>query len=421
MEVPFNGGEGLMISIDRAIQIVLENTPVLDTVKVPIIQSRNMCLAEDIIASSDIPPYDMATSDGFAVRSEDIIKAISTSPVVLKFAGEVKVGSLWPEQLQPGYTAKISSGAPLPAGANTIVQSEHAVRENAQRVKIYQYEKPGENIFYKGNDIQAGMVVFPKGKNLAGADIGILGSLGRKEVICTRKPRVSFFASGNDLIRPELPVQDGKMHNGNLYFLECKLSDYGAEPINLGIIGADCSEVKEHIIKAISADMFITCAGSSLEDFDFVKGMLQKAGMDLKFWRVAIKPGKPLIFGTFNKIPVFGLPGNCLSAMVILEELVRPAVFKMQGRKEFRHTEVMARLEKEVKGGGNITHYIRAEVRLLDDGFVVSPTGSRNSPSVMALTSVNGFIIIPQDINQYCAGEMARVMVLPNQNQRGPI
>jgi molybdopterin molybdotransferase len=404
-----------MISVDRAIQIVLENTPVLDTVKVPIIESRNMCLAEDIIAANDIPPYDMATSDGFAVRSEDVIKAISTSPAVLKFAGEVKVGSPWPEPLQPGYAAKISSGAPLPAGANTIVQSEHAVRENAQRVKIYQYEKPGENIFYRGNDIQAGMVVFPKGKNLAGADIGILGSLGRIDVLCTRRPRVSFFASGNDLLGLDRPVQDGKMHSGNLYFLECKIGDYGAVPINLGIIGADCSEVKEYIIRALSADMFITCAGSSLEDFDFVKGMLQRAGMDLKFWRVAIKPGKPLIFGTFNQIPVFGLPGNCLSAMVILEELVRPAILKMQGKKEFRHTEVTARLEKEVKGGGGITHFIRAEVRLENDGFVAIPTGSRNSPSVMALTSVNGFIIVPQDVNQYNAGDTARVMVLPNQ------
>ncbi len=401
-----------MITVEKALQIVLENTPVLDTVMVPILDARHMVLAEDAISGDDIPPFDMAMIDGFAVRSEDIVKGSQSSPVMLKLDGDVKVGCSWKEVMQPGHAVKIVSGAPVPEGADTIVASDNAVRDSAQKVKIYRYEKPGENIFAKGGDIQTGTPVLTKGKVLTGSDIGVLAAIGRREVLCHRRPRVSFFASGNDLIHPDQPLQDGKVRSGNTYILQCQLNEYGAEPINLGIIGADSEEVKSNVEKALCSDMFITSVGSSMDDFDFIKGLLQRVGMNLKFWKVAIRPGKPLIFGTFNGIPVFGLPGNCLASMVILEEFVRPAIQKMQGRKELRRTEVVARLEKDVKGGGGMTHFIRAEVKVTDDGFLAIPAGSRTSPSVMAFCSVNGFIVVPQEVNFMNAGELARVQIV---------
>jgi len=401
-----------MISVDKALQIVLENTPVLDTVSIPIIGARTMVLAEDLISVDDMPPFDMAMIDGIAVISSDIARALQNAPVSLKLDGEVKVGCPWPERVQSGHAAKIATGAALPGGTDTIVSSEFAVRDSTQRVKIYKSERPGENIFAKGGDIASGTIVLIKGKILTAADIGVLAALGKQEVLCHRKPRVSFFASGNDLIAPGQPLQNGKVRAGNTFILQSQLDEYGAEPINLGVIGADSDEVKANIEKARESDLFITCAGSSMDDFDLIKGILQRAGMDLKFWKVAIRPGKPLIFGTFNGIPVFGLPGNYLSSMVILEEFVRPAICKMQGKREVRRTEVYARLEKDIRGGGGMTHFIRAEVRITDDGFLALPTGSRTTPSVMPFALANGFIVVPQDINHISEGETVRVQII---------
>jgi molybdopterin molybdotransferase len=371
-----------------------------------------MVLAEDIISQDDIPPFDMAIIDGFALRSEDIVRSSQSSPTTLKLDGEVKVGCSWKDILQAGHSIKIVSGAPLPEGTDTIVSLEDAVRDNASRLKIYKYEKPGENIFVKGGDITVGTPVLMKGKTLTGADIGVLAAIGKNTVLCHRKPKVSFFASGNDLVAHDQPLQDGKVRAGNHVILQCQLTDYGAEPINLGIFGTDCDEVKSNIEKAMESDMFITSAGASMDDFDFIKGTLQKFGLDIKFWKVAIRPGKPMIFGTFKNKPVFGLPGNCLSSIVILEEFIRPAVMKMQGKKEIRRMEVVAKLDKDVKGGGGVTHFVRAEVRITENGFLAIPAGSRTSPSVMPFCAANGFIVVPQEINYFNSGDNVKVQII---------
>jgi molybdopterin molybdotransferase len=408
-------GEGFMITVERALQIVLENTPVLNPIAVPILDARGMVLAEDIVSSDDIPPFDMSLLDGYAMRSDDIFRCGQSAPATLKLDGEVKVGCPWADIVQPGHAIKIAAGAPLPEGTDTIVSSDDAARENARKLHVYKYEKPGENIYVKGGDIEAGTPVFAKGRVLTGADIGCLAAIGKNEVQCHRRPRVSFFASGNDLIAPDQPMQNGKIRAGNTFAMQCQLLQYGAEPINLGVVGADSDEVKLYVEKAMTSDMFITTAGSSIVDFDFVKGVLQQIGMDMKFWKVAIKPGKPIIFGTFNHTPVFGLSGNHLSSMVILEEFIRPAILKMQGKRDLKRTEVVARLEREVKGGGGMTSFIRAEVKLTDDGFLAIPAGPRTSASVMAFSSANGFIVMPQDINYYNAGDLVRVQIISEQ------
>jgi len=408
-----------MISVERALQIVLDSTPVLDTVSIPIIGARNMVLAEDIISADDVPSFNMAMIDGFAVIHSDIARASQSAPVALRVDGEVKAGSPWPETIQSGHAVKITSGAALPDGGDTIVSAEFAVRDTTHRVKIYKGEKPGDGIYARGGDIPSGSVVLNKGKVLTASDIGVLAALGKQEVLCHRKPKVSFFASGNDLIPPDQPLRDGKVRAGAMFILQSQLDEYGAEPINLGIIGADCDEVKANIQKAMEGDMFITSTGSSMEDFDFIKGILQRVGMELKFWKVAIRPGKPLIFGTFDGLPVFGLPGNYLSSLVILEEFVRPAICKMQGKREVRRTEVYARLEKEVKGGGGMTHFIRAEVRITDDGFLAMPAGSRTTPSVRPLSLVNGFIIVPPDVNYVTGGDTVKVQIIADPSNLG--
>jgi molybdopterin molybdotransferase len=407
----FSGGEG-MITVEKALQIVLENTPVLGPVLLPILDARGMVLADDIVSEEDMPPFDMAMIDGFGLRSDDIVKSGQTTPVTLKLDGESRVGFPWQEVVQSGHAVKVTAGSALPEGTDTIVSSEDAVRESAQKVKIYKYQKPGESIFVKGGDIIAGTPVLSTGKVLSGADIGVLASIGKSEVKCHRRPSVSFFACGNELIPPDQPLQTGKIRAANSFTLQCQLTEYGARPVNLGVVNGDPDQVKSCVEKALESDMFITTSGLSLEDFDCIKAVLQRIGMDLKFWKVAIKPGKPLIFGTFDGIPVFGLPGNYLSAMVVLEEFVRPAILKMQGKRDIRRAEVVARLDREVKGGGGMTHFIRAEIKVTDDGFLAIPAGSRTSPSVRAFSSANGFIVVPQEVAYISPGEMVKVQII---------
>lgn len=401
-----------MITVEKALQIVLDHTRILEPTSVPILQAIGMVLAEDIISSEDIPPYDMATIEGFALRSANIASSDRSRPTTLILDGELKAGDHWDNIIESGHALKVAAGASLPEGVDSVISSDHAVRESAKKVKIYRSQKPGEHIFIRGTDIEVGSTVLPQGKVLVAGDIGVLGAIGRSKVLCYRKPRVSFFASGNDLIPPDGPPQSGKLRAGNTCALQIRLSEYGAEPINLGILEVNPDDVEGRVNTALGSDMLIATAGSSFSDFDAMKAILQRVGMDLKFWRVAIRPGKPVIFGTFNDVPIFGLSSNILSSMVVLEQFVRPAIMKMQGRRELRRIEVVARLEKDLNGGGGITHFVRAEVRVTDDGFVAIPAGSRNSPSVKAFSTANGFIVMPPEIEHICAGEMVKVQII---------
>ncbi len=408
-----------MISVDRALQIVLDNTRILDKIEVSALDSLGMVLADEIVSKEDIPPYDTVMIDGYALRSADVTRCGQTAPVVLELDGEAKVGTIWKDTIQAGHAVKVPVGSAMPEGADTIVSSEHAVRDSSSKVKIYKTERPGEGIFLKGSDIVTGSPVLNEGRVLTVADIGVLGAIGQSVVSCYRKPKVSFFAYGNDLISPEDPFTTGKIRASNCMALQCQLNEYGAAPVNLGIIGSDTNLLKQKVEKAIESDMFIASVGSSLDDFDSVKSILQRLGMDLKFWKVAIKPGKPVIFGTINGLPVFGLSNNHLSSMVVLEQFIKPAIHKMQGKRDFRRTEVIARLDKDIKGGGGLTYFVRAEVKVTDDGFLAIPAGSKTSQSVRAFCSANGFIIVPQQVSQINAGEMVKVMIVSDLSSLG--
>jgi len=306
----------------------------------------------------------------------------------------------------------VEAGAPLPEGADTIISNDFAVRENSKRVRIYKREKPGEHISIRGGEIEEGEKVFSKGRILSPADIGILATLGYMEVPCYRKPKVSFFTCGNDLILPDQPTAEGKFRSANIFAIEAHLKEYCAFPDNMGIIGLDSDDIKSFMEKAGRSDMLIVSTGSSPAVFDKIKMILQKIGMDLKFWRVAIRPGKPLIFGVYNNIPVFGISENQLSTTIVMEEFVRPAIMKMRGRREIRRTEVVARLDREIKGGGGKTHFVGAEIRLTDDGFLAIPENNRPSSNVRAFISANGIIVVPPEINYIEAGEMVKIQVI---------
>jgi molybdopterin molybdotransferase len=401
-----------MITVEKALQIVLDHTHLLEPVEVPILKGTGMVLAEEIVATEDIPAFDMATVEGYALRTADICGADRGKPVFLALDGEIMVGGCWDSIVKPGHALKVAAGSALPEGVDTVVSAEYAVRETSRKVRIYKAQKPGDHIFARGGDVEAGSLIFQPGRILGAADIGVLSALGRNAILCFRHPKVSFFSSGNDLVQPDEPPQSGRLRPGTPCTIRTCLSGYGAEPVDLGIFRVDSEQIKDRLERARESDLLIASVGSSFSDFDTMKGILQKMGLDLKFWRVAVRPGKPIIFGMLDSLPVFGILGNILSSMIVLEQFIRPALLKMQGRREVRRTEIVARLGKDVNGGGGVTHFVRAEVKVTDDGFLVIPSGSRNSSSLRAFCSANGFIVMPPEVDYIRAGELVRVQII---------
>jgi molybdopterin molybdotransferase len=306
----------------------------------------------------------------------------------------------------------VETGAPLPDGTDTIISSEFAVRENSKKVNIYKREKPGEHIDIRGGIIEEGELVFRRNRILCPADIGVLGALGMAEVPCYRNPRVSFFAIGNELIQPDRPACSGKIRSSNICSIEAHLKEYAAIPINMGIVGLYDDQIAELLKKSIDSDMIIVSTGASPAVFDKVKITLQKIGMDLKFWRVAIRPGKPLVFGVYENIPIFGITEDHQSTTIVMEEFVRPAIMRMRGKREIRRTEVVARLDGEIKGGGGKTHFVGAEVRLTDDGFLAIPENHRPSTRLGSFISANGIIVVPPEVSFIQAGEFVKIQII---------
>ena len=401
-----------MISAEKALQIVLAHTRTLEPDEVPILNSLDMVLAEDIVAVEDYPPFDKSTIDGFALRSADIAGSDRVNPTTLILDGDIKVGDQWERRLVPRHAVRVAAGALLPEGVDTVITGDYAVRESSKKVKIYKSQKLGEHVIIRGDDIEKGSVIFPKGRIVNATDIGLLAATGAGPVTCHRKPRVSFFASGNDLISPLAPAEAGKIRASAYYTLQVQLQRYGADPIDLGILKLDPEEIKDRIEKGQCCDMMIVTAGASGDDFDYLKTILQKYGLDLKFWRVAIRPGKPFVFGMLGNVLVFGLSNNILSSMVVLEHFVRPSIMKMQGKGGNRRMEVKARLEKDIRAGNGFTQYIRAEIRLTDDGFVATPLGTRTSYLAEAFLTANGFITLPPHVPGFGAGDMVKVQII---------
>ncbi|NLI16087.1 MAG: molybdopterin molybdotransferase MoeA [candidate division Zixibacteria bacterium] len=400
-----------MISIDKALQIIVDTVEVLEPISMPILEARGKVLAEDIISHENIPSYDYAVTPGCAVRARDTEGASPSNPIEVVVDGELVPGQPWLTPLKPMHTVKICSGAAVPQDADSILPEEHFVRLPNGRLRIYKPAQPGDNIRRKGEDIAKNTLVLPKGKKLNASDIGVLSVIGLTEVKCYRAPKVAFLVTGSSLADNSGPVPEYMMRSPVRYTLYSQLAEYGAEPVDLGIAGHDREIITQKIIDGLMYDMFISSIGPAQEDFAYVKKVLERLGMDTKFWRVAIKPGKPLIYGMVGKTPVFGLSGHPFASFIVLEQLIRPALMKMMGMQTIKRAEVFATLTKDIRGDDGVTCYVRATVALTSSGFLVTPAVKRTN-SVRALSTINGFIIVPPNTGYLKTGDKVRVQIL---------
>jgi molybdopterin molybdotransferase len=398
-----------MISVEKAVQIILDSINVLDSVTVPILGARGRILAEDIISTENIPPYDIATISGYALQTADIANTSSNKPVELQLVGEVSPGQKLVEPLNGNQAVRIIAGAALPKNADSVLPEEHAVRQSNKKLLVYKPSNNGDFIRRTGEDIAHGTLVLPKGKKLNASDIGTLSEVDLTEVKCFRQPRVSFLTSGQGISDNSLTTGIGGP--STRYTLYSQLAEYGAEPIDLGIASNDRQDIQTKIIEGLDHDMFVSTVGQSMYDFTHVKKMLEQMGMDIKFWKVAIKPAKPFIFGTCGDIPIFGLMGHPSAFYIVMEEFIRPALMKMMGCQMIKRMEVKAALTKDIRAENGVTCFMRGVVTLTDEGFTVTPE-LRKPNSVRAFSTANGLIVIPANSGYLSTGTKVTVQVI---------
>jgi molybdopterin molybdotransferase len=366
----------------------------------------------------DIPPFVNSAMDGYAVRAADTVGASPQAPITLRVIADLAAGYITDLVVEPGTAIRIMTGAPLPAGADAVVRFEDtseglpAGERRSDRIEVFSQVVVGENVRPAGEDIRKGELVLAEGTVLRPQEIGVLASLGRARVRVIRRPRVAILATGDELVAIHEPLTPGKIRNSNEYSNAALVQRYGGIPIRLGIARDDVDELTAKIREGLAqkVDLFLTSAGVSVGDYDVVKDVLGAEG-EMHFWQVRMKPGKPLAFGEIQGVPLLGLPGNPVSAMVSFEEFARPAILKMLGKKRLRKPTIEAILEEDVESSGR-RDFKRAVITKRDGEYYASVTGPDGSGVLTSMVKANGLAIIPEGIRHKKAGERVTVQML---------
>ena len=417
-----------MISVDEALEYVLRHFEPLEPEDVEILDALDRVLAEVVYSDVDIPPFDNSAMDGYAVRAADTVGASLETPVTLRVIGDLAAGYTTDLVVEPGTAIRIMTGAPLPAGADAVVRFEEtseglSAGERAlgpwasgprvdNRIEVFNQVVIRENVRSAGEDIRKGELVLPEGTVLRPQEIGVLASLGRAIVRMIRRPRVAILATGDELIAIDEPLTPGKIRNSNEYSNAALVQRYGGIPVRLGIARDDVEELTIKIREGLAqrVDLFLTSAGVSVGDYDVVKDVLGAEG-EMHFWQVRMKPGKPLAFGQIQGVPLLGLPGNPVSAMVSFEQFARPAILKMLGKTSLRKPTVEAILQEDVKSSGRRS-FKRAVITKRDGEYYASVTGPQGSGILTSMVKANGLVIIPEGVRHKRAGERVTVQML---------
>ncbi len=335
-----------MVDYEDALGQVLAKAKPLPAEEAPLSRVLGRTLGRPVRARINVPPFDKATMDGYAVRASETRIRKGSEFTELEVAGDLPAGRTPRKPLRPGQALRIMTGAPLPSGADAVVMVENTERSGS-RVRVFQTVRPGMNTGTAGEDVKKGDIVLEKGDLIGPAEMGMLAALGRTKVSVTRLPRIAVIATGNEIVEPKEIPGRGQIRNANGHALTALAFRAGAEATYLGIARDRRSSLESKLRRAAGHDIVILSGGVSVGDYDLVKGQLEKTGVRTVFWGVRIKPGKPLFFGLKGKQFVFGLPGNPTSAMVTFHLFVRSAVARMLGRKDAR-----PRMGRAILGGG---------------------------------------------------------------------
>ena len=404
-----------MIGIHEAIDAVLEAVRPLARQEVSLLDALGRAAAEDVVSPESVPSFDNSAMDGYAVNGAELDAGRREFRVTV----DIPAGRWHGEPLGAGEAAKIMTGAPLPPGADTVVQVEHT-EQTGDVLAVHDAPKAGANVRRVAEDVRAGDVVIPRGARLGPAEIGLLASIGVQRLFVTRRPRVAVLATGSELVPLGRPLGPGQIRNSNSFTAGGQVALAGGDPILLGIARDDLDETRRLLGAALENDVVITSGGVSVGEYDFIKQVQEELGVERRFWGVATKPGKPLAFGVRDETLVFGVPGNPVAAMVSFEMYIRPALLAMQGRRDIFRPYVFAAAEEPVKGTQARTEARRCRLVHRGRGWGFTTTGPQGSAILRSMALADSLAFVPPGFPGAEPGEEFLVMMLDGTSEERP-
>ncbi len=400
-------GPFLMISVSEAQRIVLENTPILPPQIAPVSSTTlGLVLAQDVASDLDMPPYDKAMMDGFAIRAENLASGKGEFDIV----EEVMAGQTPTKTLGPGQATRIMTGAPIPDGADAVVMIERtSIDKNRVRIE----DTPpsvGQNVLRRGREMGQDEVVLKAGTRLRPQEFGLLASVGKTAVMVHPAPVVAILSTGDEVIEPYLKPGPGQIRNSNGPMLVGQVCRAGGVPRFLGIAKDNKDQLQSLVQEGLAANVLMLSGGVSAGKADFVPEVLEELGVEAKFHKVKMKPGKPVYFGTKDNKVVFGLPGNPVSSMVCFELFVRPAIRKMENQDSHLPNIIRAILTDEFQYRSDRPTYYPAKLGEEDGSFRVTMVPWFGSADLRGLSAANAFAIVPKGENQFPAGHVMDVL-----------
>lgn len=415
--------EGLT-QLQEAQRIVLESTPRLGLEKISILDALGRVLGEDIVAERDNPPWNNSAMDGFAVRWEDIkqVHAIQ-KPVALTVIEDVPAGKMPSKTVGKGQAIRIMTGAPIPQGADTVLKVEDT-EHTPDSVRVFKAEQQGANIRPQGEDVKKGDCIIAKGTQIRPGEAGMLAILAKSFIFAYQRPRVAILSTGDELADLDERFSEEKIINSNSYGIAAAVQEAGGIPFLLGIARDTPAALKEKISHGLTADILVLSGGVSMGDYDFTKTVFHELGAEMNFWKLAIRPGQPLAFGKIQGKLAFGLPGNPVSSMVTFEQLVRPAMLKMSGHRNYGRSVVQAIFLEKFSKRTDRRHFLRGVLTQEEGVFKVRTTGAQGSGILTSMVKANCLIDIPVEVERVNPGDLVSVQLLCGEvwaNHAGPV
>ena len=412
-----------MLSVEEAFQRIMASFSPLNAIEVPLLDCLGQVLAEDIRSPLDLPPLSNSAMDGYAVRGADIQGASPESPRNLEVIGLVAAGQVSTQTVVAGAAVRIMTGAPIPAGADTVVpfeETDEVERRLAGRpldhVAIFTGLSVGVNVRPAGEDVQRGQQVLDAGTPVRPSEIGVMASLGLSAARVIRRPVVAILATGDELVASGQTLDEGKIFDSNSFSVAGSVIACGGVPRVLGIARDNLEDLNNKLSEAAGSDLIVTSAGVSKGDYDIVKDVLTERG-DMNFWSVRMRPAKPLAFGHLREdggrsVPLLGLPGNPVSTMVAFEMFARPAIQIMLGKRRLARPMVEGVLTAPIYNADGRRVYARVEVTRKDGSYFANPAGPQGSNILTSMSRANGLAICPEDLPSKGAGEQVQIIML---------
>ena len=380
---------------------------------VPLEKAAGRILSEDIKSEIYLPLFTNSSMDGFAVRAEDVEGANPRQPVKLFVVEDIPAGKKPTRILGKNQGSRIMTGAIIPDGADAVIPIEDSDQYDPEsrtepgfpeEIEVYRSVVPGDYIRKKGGDLSANDTVLEAHTRLRPQDVGLLAMLGKAKLSVYRRPRIVILSTGDELLPVEAPLELGKIHDSNAYTLSALITRDNGEPVYLGIVPDREQAVREFLVESVKkdADLILSSAGVSVGAFDFVRTVVQSDGV-LDFWRVNMRPGKPLAFGNFQGVPFIGLPGNPVSAFVGYEVFVRPAIRKLAGMNESPRKRIKTKILEDINSDGRES-YLRAVVKSHNGELIARLTGHQGSGNLLSLVQANALLIIPSGVKSLPSG-----------------